>query len=45
VGLADPPIANWLLPQLQAEVASSNVTFDGLLRHGILKGLHYDLEG
>jgi ATP-dependent DNA ligase len=34
----------WLLPQLQAEVAYSNVTADGMLRHGILKGLRYDLK-
>jgi bifunctional non-homologous end joining protein LigD len=39
------PKAVWLLPQLQAEVAYSNVTADGMLRHGILKGLRYDLEG
>ena len=30
-------------PQLQAEVAYSNVTADGMLRHGILKGLRLDL--
>jgi bifunctional non-homologous end joining protein LigD len=38
------PKAIWLLPQLQAEVAYSNVTADGMLRHGILKGLRYDLS-
>ena len=37
------PKAVWLLPQLQAEVAHSNITADGMLRHGILKGLRYDL--
>jgi bifunctional non-homologous end joining protein LigD len=28
------PKAVWLLPHLQAEVAYSNVTADGMLRHG-----------
>jgi len=38
------PKAVWLLPQLQAEVAYSNVTADGMLRHGVLKGLRHDLK-
>ena len=33
----------WLLPHLQAEVSYSSVTA-GMLRHGILKGLRFDLE-
>src|SRR5215831_472774 len=32
------PKAVWLLPHLQAEVAYSNVTADGMLRHAMLKG-------
>jgi ATP-dependent DNA ligase len=34
----------WLLPQIEAEVTYSNVTASGMLRHGILKGLRYDLS-
>jgi len=33
----------WLRPEIEAEVAYSNVTPGGILRHGILKGLRYDL--
>jgi bifunctional non-homologous end joining protein LigD len=34
----------WLLPRIEAEVTYSNVTAGGMLRHGILKGLRYDLK-
>jgi ATP-dependent DNA ligase len=33
-----------LRPEIEAEVAYSNVTADGVLRHGMLKGLRYDLQ-
>jgi hypothetical protein len=34
----------WLLPRLEAEVAYSNVTSDGMLRHGpCSRGLRADL--
>jgi bifunctional non-homologous end joining protein LigD len=38
------PKAILLKPKLQAEVARSNVTADGMLRHGTLKGLRHDLK-
>jgi bifunctional non-homologous end joining protein LigD len=38
------PKATWVLPQLQAEVAYSSVTEDGLLRAAVYKGLRDDLE-
>ena len=41
---ATQPREIWLLPHLQAEVAYTNVTADGMLRHGILKGLRPDLR-
>jgi bifunctional non-homologous end joining protein LigD len=34
----------WLRPEIEAEVAYSNVTASGMLRHGMLKGLRYDLQ-
>jgi ATP-dependent DNA ligase len=34
----------WLQPKIEAEVSYSNVTAAGMLRHGILKGLRYDLN-
>jgi bifunctional non-homologous end joining protein LigD len=34
----------WLRPEIEAEVAYSNVTAGGMLRHGMLKGLRYDLQ-
>ena len=33
----------WLRPEIVAEVVYSNVTAGGMLRHGMLKGLRYDL--
>jgi ATP-dependent DNA ligase len=31
-------------PEISAEVSYSNVTAGGILRHGMLKGLRYDLD-
>ena len=43
-GVGRKPRSTWILPKLQAEVSYSNVTADGMLRHGILQGLRHDLS-